>query len=153
MKQVFASLWNFRAYEEREFYRIDHASTAMGVVLHPNSSAEQANGVAVSRDILYQTEGQLGVRFYVNAQQGENLVTNPENQSTPEELLLSPRNPRTDRVVRRSSMKSGEAVLSAPQLLELRRSLRVIHKEFLKLYGSTDEKFAMEVEFKVTESG
>ncbi|GIS21431.1 MAG: hypothetical protein CM15mP121_2830 [Bacteroidota bacterium] len=24
VKQVFASMWNFRAYEERDFYRIDH---------------------------------------------------------------------------------------------------------------------------------
>ena len=30
IKQVFASLWNFRAFEARDFYRIDHFATAMG---------------------------------------------------------------------------------------------------------------------------
>ena len=30
------ALWNFRAFEEREFYRIDHLATAMGVLVHPN---------------------------------------------------------------------------------------------------------------------
>ena len=35
IKQVYASLWNYRAFEAREFYRIDHFTTAMGVLVHP----------------------------------------------------------------------------------------------------------------------
>ena len=30
IKGVYASMWNFRAFTEREFYRIDHAAAAMG---------------------------------------------------------------------------------------------------------------------------
>ena len=41
MKQVFASLWNFRAFVEREFYRIDHSTTAMGILVHPNYTDER----------------------------------------------------------------------------------------------------------------
>ncbi len=33
LKQVFASLWNFRAFSEREFHRIDHTAAAMGVLV------------------------------------------------------------------------------------------------------------------------
>lgn len=155
IKQVYVSLWNFRAYEERSFYRIDHSMAAMGVVLHPNTSDERANGVAVTSDILYQSYDQLGVRYYVNAQVGEDLVTNPEPGSVPEELLLSPRNPRTDRVIHRSSLTSADApVLSDEHLMELRRCLRVIDREFRQLYDvPADAEFAMEVEFKVTEAG
>ena len=41
VKQVYASLWNFRAFEEREFYRIDHLQTAMGVLMHSSFSDER----------------------------------------------------------------------------------------------------------------
>lgn len=44
-KQVFASTWNFRAFHERSFYRIDHLSTAMGVLCHLNFTEEKVNGV------------------------------------------------------------------------------------------------------------
>ena len=41
IKQVYASMWNFRAYEERDFYRVDHFMAAMGVLCHPNFQEEK----------------------------------------------------------------------------------------------------------------
>ncbi|HEX2882605.1 MAG TPA: PEP/pyruvate-binding domain-containing protein, partial [Polyangiaceae bacterium] len=48
---VWASLWNARAYDEREYANIDHSQAAMGVLVHGAYLSEKANGVAISRDI------------------------------------------------------------------------------------------------------
>ncbi|MCA8956191.1 MAG: hypothetical protein KDC87_08955 [Planctomycetes bacterium] len=152
IKQVFASTWTFRAYEEREFHRIDHFATAMGVLCHPSYSKERANGVAIGADPVYQS----GHNYYVNAQAGHDLVTNPSAEATPEELLLDPTGPRGDKLVRSSSLiASGAHVLSRAHRDELRRALGRINRKFRRCYKRSRSAgaFAMEVEFKVTHAG
>jgi hypothetical protein len=152
IKQVFASLWNFRAYEEREFYRIDHFASAVGVLCHPNFAKEKANGVAVSADIVYQS----GNFYYVNVQVGEDMVTNPDPHSAPEELLLDPSNPRDDRLVQSSSRAGGgERILAQAHVDRLREHLGRIKRKFRRLYGHKRAagQFAMEIEFKITAAG
>ena len=146
LKGVYASLWNFRAFVERDFHRVDHSTAAMGVLVHPNYRDELVNGVAVSFDPLYGREG----AYYVNSQIGEDLVTNPESLSTPEELLLGPGRGYT--VVTTSSQADpGELLMSDDHIGQLHRHLRVIHDEFAKLYQPPPgEPFAMEIEFKIT---
>ena len=156
VRQVFASLWNFRAFEEREFFRVDHLQAAMGVLVHPNYSDELANGVAVTEDIVYQTGSHGRPRsYYVNVQVGEELVTNPEGESVPEEILLSPRGAAQDRYIRASNRTDGDApLLSAAHRDELRGYLRTVHSEFAELYDvAPGDPFAMEIEFKVTAAG
>ncbi len=150
LKQVFASMWNFRAFTEREFHRIDHLAAAMGVLVHPNFSDELANGVAVTfNPIVGGVEG-----YYVNTQLGEDLVTNPEALSVPEEVLLHEpgKYPRDYEVVATSNrVEPGKLLMSDAQMGQLRLHLEVIHDEFAELYGiEAAEKFAMEIEFKIT---
>jgi hypothetical protein len=151
IKQVFASLWNYRAFEEREFYRVDHLSAAMGVLVHPNFKGEHANGVAVTDDILYQTEG----NYYLNTQVGEDLVTNPDEASIPEEILVDWWRSNDNQLMRTSNRSAdGKQLLSADHLEQLRDHLSTIHAKFARQYGKSlqDEDFAMEIEFKVTRS-
>lgn len=151
IKQVYASLWNFRAFEERDFYRIDHKATAMGVLLHPNFKNEQANGVAVSEDILYETDG----NYYLNTQMGEDLVTNPGADASPEEMLLGQRAQDGHEIVRRSSdVAEGGQLLSDTHLTAMRKHLTTIHESFRKLYElGAEDQFAMEIEYKITADG
>ncbi len=152
IKQVFASLWNLRAYQAREFYRIDHFTTAMGVLVHPNYEDEIANGVAVSNDVVYQTEG----NYYFNTQVGENLVTNPAAHSVPEEILIDWWDSKKYRVVQTSNQTSdSKLILSESDLHKLSFYIGTVHNKFYELYGSLSESkdFAMEIEFKITKDG
>ena len=149
IKQVYASLWNFRAFEEREFYRVDHKLTAMGVLLHPNFSDEKANGVAVTDDILYEQQGY----YYINTRLGEDLVTNPDAETSPEETLLGWYDRDGHQIVRRSEqIDRSKSLLTDEHLASMRKYLARIHARFAKLYtrDKEDMKFAMEIEFKIT---
>ena len=149
LKQVYASLWNFRAFIERDFHRIDHLAAAMGVLVHPNYSGELRNGVAVSFDPISDRDG----RYYVNTQVGEDLVTNPDAHSVPEEILLYRvyRYLRYDVLGTSNQAEPGQLLMSRDQLGQLRTRLTVIHEKFAKLYGiGPGDQFAMEIEFKIT---
>ncbi len=153
IKQVYASLFNFRAFEERDFFRIDHFTTAMGVLLHPSFKNEQANGVAVTDDPVYQTIGY----YYINTQVGDDLVTNPQAASIPEEILLniSALNSTDHIVVRHSNqVPEGQQIMTPTYLQQMRSLLQSINQQFRTLYGvSGQDQFAMEVEFKITKAG
>ena len=146
IKAVWASLWNYRAFLERDYYRVDHKSVAMGVLVHPNYSDEKSNGVAVSHDPISFSPNV----YYVNTQIGEDLVTNPEAKSYPEQLLLDS-NGKASVLTRSNHAPSGQLLMSDAHLLELRRHLEVIHNRFKQLYQVKDgDQFAIEIEFKIT---
>ena len=142
LKQVYASLWNFRAFIERDFHRIDHLSAAMGVLVHPNYTDELVNGVAVSEDTIYS----LANKYYINSQVGEGLVTNPDAHSIPEEILLD-RDGTYEVLITSNQVKAGQLLMTEAQLQQLRRHLGVIHTHFKGQYNpAADEPFAMEIE-------
>ena len=146
IKAVWASLWNHRAFLERDFHRIDHTTVYMGVLVHPNYSDETVNGVAVSYDpITFQDNA-----YYVNSQVGEDLVTNPEAYSQPEQLLLNSAGAAT--VLSRSNLAtSTQPLMTEAQMRQLRSNLDTIHNHFKTLYGVQDgDDFAIEIEFKIT---
>ncbi len=153
IKQVYASMWNFRAYTERQFYRIDQLESAMGVLCHPNFSDEQANGVGVTLDPI----NQLPNFFYLNTQVGEDLVTNPDALSIPEEILLDATTNAGAffRVIRYSNLREDEElIMPMDDLADLQSHMRVIHDEFKRLYEAEgDDDFAMEIEYKITDQG
>lgn len=152
IRQVYASMWNYRAFEEREFYRVDHFLAAMGVLVHPHFEGELANGVGVSIDPFYQSLG----TYYLNTQIGEDLVTNPGSLSVPEEILLNAApGSQGFALMQRSNLVPVDSMVMNPFQLDLMRDyLSVIHDRFAELYGAmAGDGFAMEIEYKITASG
>ncbi|GAB5421716.1 MAG: hypothetical protein Crog4KO_28670 [Crocinitomicaceae bacterium] len=151
IKQIYASLWNLRAFEERDFYRVDHFLTAMGVLCHPNYADELVNGVGVSSDPIYQTEN----TFYWNTQLASELITNPTGNERAEELLVKryPTGSSDDyAVLQYSSLLNHDSLLmTSAQRGQLRTYLGVIHDEFERLYHAEgNPTFAMDIEYKIT---
>jgi hypothetical protein len=150
VKQVYASMWNFRAYEERDFYRVDHYIAAMGILCHSNFEGEQSNGVGISIDPVYETDS----TFYLNTQVGESLITNPDPNTVPEEILLyeDSTNGAGYLVLRLSNLVNpGDLVMDQIYLDQMREYLTVIHDEFAILYDVVGaEGFGMDIEYKVT---
>jgi len=154
VKQVWASLWNLRAFDEREFHRIDHLSAAMGVLCHPNFDDEIANGVAVTKNPFDPN----WPGFYVNVQVGESLVTNPDPNATPDELLISAIGEHDEyetQYIRRSTLTAdGKAVMTAEQISRLTAAMEIIQRRFKAIYGARrNPAFAMDIEFKIDVGG
>jgi len=152
IKQVFASLWNLRAFEEREYYKINHYQTSMGVLFHANYSDEKVNGVGISTDPIYSTK----TNFYLNSQLDNNLITNPNNNTKPEELLLNKVKSEDFKysVIQWSSLLPNDSLLlTDKQLIQFREYLSIIHSEFATLYNATNNNsFAMDIEYKITKN-
>jgi pyruvate,water dikinase len=157
VKKVFSSLWNFRAYEEREFYRIDHFTAAMAILVHPSFHQELANGVAVTKNPY----DPIWDGSYINVQVGEGLVTNPDPGARPDEILLMKTAVSADgskekietMFIRHSSLlPKGKKVLSPEQTDLLFEKLFLIQKHFLTVYDNKPG-FAMDVEFKIDKEG
>ena len=148
LKTVWASLYNARAYDERELARIDHADVAMGVLVHRAFLSERANGVAISRDVLDPERSDI---YYMNAQIGEATVTNPAPGVVTEQFVYRwpPRLPPI--LYQTRSSLTDTPVLSVEEVERIACGLSAIDTHFKPLLDPDDEDpwFAMEVELKL----
>jgi hypothetical protein len=128
---------------------------AMGVLVHPNYEDEQANGVAITKNI-YDANWP---GYYVNVQVGEDLVTNPPELSIPDEFLVADligAERYEIQYVRRSNLVvAGGHVLTKEQIFLLADMMGVVQAHFRRLYQvhPRDRHFALDIEFKITADG
>jgi hypothetical protein len=148
LRTVWASLWNTRAYDEREFGHVEQSQAAMAVLVH-EAWKEEAQGVGISRNALHATRDS---QYYINAQVGEASVTNPAPGVTSDELVYTPppRPPAVDYQAR-SSLSRGRDVLTFPEIESLGCALDSIHRHFRPLIDPQAENslFAMQIEWKL----
>jgi len=148
--QVYASLWSEIAFDEREFYFIDHSKVGMGILINRAFTSEYANGVVLT------SEENGNISVYMNTQFGENSVTNPENGQIPESLLF--RSALNDDYETESRSNIHDVFLQdelKEKLIELKSVVLKIHNGLTHgLKNDETNKFGVDVEFKLTlESG
>lgn len=148
LRTVWSSLWNTRAYDEREFGNVDQSLAAMAVLVH-QAWQEQAQGVAISRNALHATRDS---QYYINAQIGEASVTNPAPGVTSDEIVYTPppRRPQAEYQAH-SSLSRGRDVLSFLEIQALGCALESIHDHFHPLIDPEDKNrlYAMQIEWKL----
>ncbi len=166
MREVWASLWNFRAFQEREYYRIDHRQCAMGLLVHRSFPDELANGVAITKN-LYRPDY---YGFVINVQKGEVSVVSPPPGVICDQIICYSDSDmdfyskkRIVEYLSLSSLNGGKPVLSDDQVILLTEQLAAIKKYYYSLkgpgyivaggYGDVSEDkrynhFALDIEFK-----
>jgi hypothetical protein len=90
LKTVWASLWNFRAVDERDAFGIDHHQVYFGVLIQVGVNATAA-GVLVTKN-LWDTTDDHG--FTINAKWGLGMRV-VEGQKVPEQIIFDPTNDGT----------------------------------------------------------
>ncbi len=144
LKTVWASLFNFRAFEEREILSIPHDRVGMAVLVHRSFPWELANGVAITNNVFNATER----AYYVNVQLREVSVTNPPPGMLPDQFLYYWSSFGSNTVyLSRSTLNEGNPVMSDAEIHELAVALQAIHLHFMPFFGAS--YFAMDTEFKL----
>jgi len=148
IREVWASVWFFRAFEERSYRGIDHLSVAMALLVHRSFPDEEANGVALTNNPF--DPGGLEPAFYVNVQRGDVSVVQPPVGITTESFLYYfDRQDQPITYISRSSLAvQGAPVLTSAQTYELGQALDRIRTFFAPAYGAQGTWWAMDVEFK-----
>jgi pyruvate,water dikinase len=155
IKDVWASVWDERAFAEREFFRIDEHSVAMGILAHRSFGTEKVNGVAITRN-LYRNDYS---GFTVNAQKDEISVVFPPEGVTCDQFLILDEGLTGEQAmnidyITHSSENGGKPVMTQEQITLLSGYLDAIKRYFyyktpLGRRKESFDNFAMDVEFKI----
>ncbi len=151
LKKVWASLWLPRAFEEREYYQIDHLNTRMGILVTPAFPAEEANGVAFTGD---PATGRKDY-YVINVQKGDESVVQPGTGIIPEKDLVYIEYgfaANIHRARQSSIVEPGEWVLTDEQIYELSDKLSMIENAMpIEEAGYNREQICFDAEFKFDE--
>jgi pyruvate,water dikinase len=155
IRKVWASLWNWRAFEEREYFKIDHLSCAMGILVHRSFPDEDANGVLITKNLYNQNPG-----FIINVQYGEESIVFPEPGIIHDQIILFTWSidPAEEFMIEYLSYSNvpqlnGQTVMTNEEIELLGRYAKAIKRHYyLNTPHSCDciyDDFGVDIEFKV----
>jgi hypothetical protein len=154
IKKVWASLWNYHAFMEREYFNIEHNNAYMGILVHRSFPSEHVNGVAITKN-LYRY-GNFG--FVVNAQLGNENVVKPKSGVICDQIICYPNTlnnmydeHHTIEIITTSNLNNGNLVMTPDEIHNLANQLNTIKKHFFytPYRGGEYLHFGMDVEFKI----
>lgn len=157
IKKVWASLWDIRAFEERSYYKINHQTVAMGILVHRSFPNEDANGVVITSN-LYN----VNHAYTVNCQYKDISIVYPEPGILHDQILIHTKSYNEDpyniEYLSHSNVPelNGETVLSDEKLFELGDYCTIIKNYYYNHIASDVsngyESFSVDIEFKIDSS-
>ena len=152
VRTVWASVYSDRAFDERSYYGIEHRNIGMALLVHRSFPDEDANGVAITANVFDRAG--LEPAMYVNVQEGEESVVQPEPGTTTDQFLYYYEQAGSPIVflAHSSLVPYGQSVLTAAETHELGTALKAIHDWFAVVYAQPGAFYGMDVEFKFDSS-
>ncbi|MFY0671769.1 MAG: hypothetical protein JXQ87_00110 [Bacteroidia bacterium] len=155
IKTVWASLWNWRAYEERSYYKINHSTCFMGVLVHRSFPNEDANGVVLTTNLYNANPG-----FIINTQYGEKSIVFPEPGVIHDQIMVNTwsMNRWSSYTIEYLSFSNvpelkGKTVLHNKEIERLMDyCTRIKQRYYYQIKhecNCTYEEFALDIEFKI----
>ena len=154
IKKVWASLWSYEAFAEREYYNIDHRNVYMGILVHRSFPDEKVNGVAITKN-LYRPNN---YGFVVNAQLGDESVVKPKEGVICDQFICFPDSGEflfNDRnavdIITQSSLNNNKLVMTEEEIQHLADQLMIIknHYKYRNVVANPYIDFGLDIEFKL----
>ncbi len=157
IKGVWASLWDERAFAERQYFKIDQHSVAMGILVHRAFGEELSNGVAITRH-MYRNNYPA---YTINVQVGEISVVTPPDSVTCDEVIIglgevTGSKDVEEEYIGRSNLSKDKTVLTHAQIGLLSKYLTAIKTHYyykvekgLRPGTATFWNYALDIEFKI----
>ena len=166
LRGVWSSVWNLRAWDERNVFQIPHLDVMMGIQVNPSFEDEGVSGVVVSKNVI----GDLSISgraVYIEAQRGDEFsVANPIANIRPEKILVqvdaaSPLNvdAYVIKIVERSNISDDglsilpgdnmAPIMSDAEIKDLAFQVMKADGHFKPLLGLNTPDFSLDLEFKI----
>lgn len=155
LKSVWASLWSYAAFMEREIFHLDHQDAAMGILVHRSFPNEEVNGVAITTN-LYRNNY---IGFVVNAQLGDESVVQPESGIECDQFICYPDEENSYMkngkggydIINFSNLNNSQLVMSDDEIQHLANVLEQIKKNYVRKHYIRNSyfNFGLDLEFKL----
>lgn len=154
IQKVWASLWSYKAFSERQYFNINHKEVFMGILVHRSFPSEKVNGVAITKNVYRKSY----TGFVVNAQLGDESVVNPKKGIIADQFVCYPKSntppyqyKNTIDVITVSNLNKGNLVTSESEIQHLANQLDIIKRYYynLKMIPIPYFDFGLDLEFKL----
>lgn len=157
IRQVWASVWNFRGFEERRLFGLDSSQVQMAILCQPFfSKSQRCNGVAISaHPFRHDFPGAL-----INVQKAGYLVTDSCGGHRPEQhvVWIYSNKSHVVETLCLSSLMDGQSLMTEDDVKQLSLHLQVLDSRFGHntpgtksniVKGNKKTKFCVDIEFLI----